>query len=72
MVVTTTMAFSQTDPKASIDWIALALQVPLMLGYLATGLTAFIALFSIIPGEQPEKFLKSIVNLVSKFSRKPK
>lgn len=34
-------------------------------------LTALIGLFMLIPGEQPEKALKAIVDVVAKFSRKP-
>jgi hypothetical protein len=33
-------------------------------------LVAGIAIASLIPGEQPEKFLKSVVDLISKFSKK--
>jgi hypothetical protein len=34
-------------------------------------LVAVIALFLIIPGDQPEKFLQGIVNFLGKFSAKP-
>ena len=35
-------------------------------------LGGFIVIFSLIPGEQPEKFLQSIVDFLSKFSIKKK
>jgi len=31
---------------------------------------ALIAFFSLIPGEQPEKFLRWLVDIISKFSKK--
>jgi len=34
-------------------------------------LTALIGLFMLIPGEQPEKALKAVVDVIAKFSRKP-
>lgn len=34
--------------------------------------TGVIAICLIIPGEQPEKFLQSVVDFISKFSSKPK
>lgn len=40
---------------------------------LALGLlTAVIAIALVIPGEQPEKFLQSVVDFLAKFSKKPK
>ena len=39
-------------------------------GALVALLSAVIAVASLIPGEQPEKFLKSVVGVLSKFSRK--
>jgi hypothetical protein len=33
-------------------------------------LSALIALFMLIPGEQPEKALQAVVNLLAKFSKK--
>lgn len=48
---------------SQIDWLAVVGAVTLILGGL-------IILFEMIPGEQPEKFLKSIVDLLAKFSRK--
>lgn len=32
--------------------------------------TALVALFMLIPGDQPEKFLQGVVDFLSKFSRK--
>lgn len=36
----------------------------------SAALTAIIALCLMIPGEQPEKFLQSIVDFLAKFSKK--
>jgi type VI protein secretion system component VasF len=47
----------------SQDWIA-------WLGAITALLGAVIAIAQLIPGEQPEKFLQSVVNIISKFSRK--
>lgn len=44
---------------------------PAFISALLAVLTALIGLFMLIPGEQPEKALKSIVDVVAKFSRKP-
>lgn len=35
-------------------------------------LVAVIAIALVIPGDQPEKFLKSVVEFLGKFSKKPK
>ena len=43
-----------------------------ILGALGALFMALIAIFAMIPGPQPEKFLQSIVNIISKFSVKPK
>lgn len=48
---------------ASQDWLA-------WLGAITALLGAVIAIAQLIPGEQPEKFLQSVVNIISKFSRK--
>lgn len=45
------------------DWIAWVGAITALLG-------AVIAIAQLIPGEQPEKFLQSVVNIISKFSRK--
>jgi predicted Co/Zn/Cd cation transporter (cation efflux family) len=34
-------------------------------------LVALIAVFALIPGNQPEKALQAVVDFISKFSRKP-
>lgn len=39
---------------------------------IAAVMTAMIAFFMMIPGDQPEKALQKIVDFISKFSRKPK
>ena len=43
---------------------------PAMLAAFAAALVAFIAFFQLIPGEQPEKFLQSVVDFIAKFSKK--
>jgi hypothetical protein len=35
-------------------------------------LVAIIAISLVIPGDQPEKFLQSVVDFIAKFSKKPK
>jgi hypothetical protein len=47
----------------SQDWLA-------WLGAITALLTAVIAICQLIPGDQPEKFLQGVVDLISKFSRK--
>lgn len=42
-----------------------------VLGAVSALLSALIALFMLIPGEQPEKALKAIVDVIAKLSRKP-
>lgn len=44
----------------------------LYLGAVDAVILALIALFLLIPGEQPEKFLKGVADFLAKFSRKPK
>lgn len=34
-------------------------------------LSGLIALFTLIPGEQPEKALQAVVDFIAKFSKKP-
>ena len=48
---------------SSLNWLE-------VIGALTTTLLGLIALFELIPGEQPEKTLRAIVNVVAKFSRK--
>ncbi len=38
----------------------------------SVALLAICAIFAMIPGDQPEKFLHGIVDFLAKFSRKPK
>lgn len=40
------------------------------LGVLTAVLTAAVAVASVIPGDEPERTLQKIVDLISKFSRK--
>lgn len=42
-----------------------------IVSYIVAGFTALIGLFMLIPGDQPEKFMKSVVDFLSKFSKKP-
>jgi hypothetical protein len=51
-----------------VSWIVS--EGPTLLGALIAALTAIIALFMLIPGEQPEKALKKAVEFLSKYSRK--
>ncbi len=39
---------------------------------ISAALLALCAIFAMIPGDQPEKFLHGIADFVAKFSRKPK
>ena len=39
-------------------------------GAITALLTAVIAIAQLIPGDQPEKFLQGVVDVISKFSRK--
>ena len=45
---------------------------PNLLAAVMAVLVALIALFALIPGEQPEKFLQGVVDFLAKFSVKPK
>lgn len=45
-------------------------KAPEMIGYVVSALGALIALFLLIPGPQPEKFLQSCVDFLSRFSKK--
>ena len=47
----------------SIDWFSLV-------GQAVVAITALIAIFTQIPGEQPEKFLSWVLSLLTKISRK--
>jgi hypothetical protein len=43
---------------------------PEMIGYGAIAFGGFLSIAMIIPGEQPDKFLQSIVDFLNKFSKK--
>ena len=45
-------------------------KLPQYLVLINAALTALIALFMVIPGEQPEKFLQQLVDFISKYSKK--
>jgi hypothetical protein len=47
----------------STDWLSL-------LGALSGVCTSLVVLFAFIPGEQPEKAIKSFADFIGKFSRK--
>lgn len=48
---------------SSLNWLEI-------LGAINGLILALIAIFALIPGEQPEKALRSVANLLGKFSRK--
>jgi len=43
-----------------------------LLGVITAILSALVAVFMLIPGDQPEGFLQKVVDFVKKFSNKPK
>ena len=43
-----------------------------ILGHFTTAIAALIPMFMLIPGEQPEKFLKKVLNFIQKFSKDKK
>ena len=45
-------------------------KAPEILGYVTMVLTGLYGLFLLIPGEQPEKAIKAILDLTSKLSKK--
>lgn len=47
----------------SLNWLEI-------IGAVTTILLGLIALFELIPGEQPEKALQAVVNVLARFSRK--
>ena len=63
------LTFAQ-DGSEKFDFFAFVSKLPEMLGYLSSALVAFIGLFALIPGEQPEAFLQKVVDVISKFSKK--
>lgn len=46
------------------------IDAPTYISALVGVLTALIAMFMLIPGEQPEKFLQSVVDVIARFSKK--
>lgn len=52
------------------NWQEIAAQGLLALGGLAAFLTAIYAIALIIPGEQPDKVIKKLLDLTQKLSRK--
>lgn len=52
--------------------LAILGQIPLILGQAAVAISALIALFMLIPGEEPEKSLQKLLDVIKKFSKKPK
>ena len=63
-------AFAQVAPAPSIDWVALLLQAPIVIGQLVIIFSAALVIALIIPGDQPDKFLQGALNLLKKFSKK--
>jgi len=45
-------------------------QAPVYIAAVVGVLTAIIGLCMLIPGDQPEKFLKGVVDVLAKFSKK--
>jgi hypothetical protein len=48
---------------SSLNWLEI-------MGAVSGLLAALIVIFELIPGDQPEKTLRSVVNFLAKFSRK--
>jgi hypothetical protein len=48
---------------SSLNWLEI-------MGAVSGLLAALIVIFELIPGDQPEKTLRSVVNIIAKFSRK--
>lgn len=44
--------------------------LPIVTGYVVLIINGIIGIALIVPGEQPEKFLQSVVDFISKFSKK--
>ena len=56
-----------------LDIVKFLIEVgPQILSAVIGVLSALIALFLLIPGDQPEKALRAAVEFLSKFSKKPK
>jgi hypothetical protein len=43
---------------------------PMILEHLEVAILALIAIFMLVPGEQPEKALQAVINVIKRFSRK--
>ena len=52
-----------------LQWLLVNYQA--VITALVAVISALIALFILIPGEQPEKFLQSCIEFLGKWSRKP-
>jgi len=57
-----------TDILKMVQWIAT--EGPVIVSAVVGVLTALIGLCMLIPGEQPEKALQKIVDLIARFSKK--
>ena len=57
-----------TDILKLVQWIAT--EGPVIVSAVVGVLTALIGLCMLIPGEQPEKALQKIVDLIARFSKK--
>jgi len=55
---------------AAMNWAGVLAAFWIVVGSLATLLSALIAFFMLIPGEQPEKFFKGILDFITKYSKK--
>jgi hypothetical protein len=53
-----------------MDLISLVMKVEEIAGLLVLVLTGLIGISMMIPGEQPEKALQSILDVIKKFSKK--
>lgn len=65
-----TVFAQEVEAPVKFDIFDFITKIPLMLGYLSTSLSALIGLFLLIPGQQPEKFLQKVVDIIEKFSKK--
>lgn len=55
-----------------LEWLKWAIESgPNLIAAVVAVLAALIALFLLIPGDQPEKFLQGILDFLKKFSLKP-
>ena len=69
MLIFSVCAFAG-DPATKFDWITLLLSYDFIAEKLVIAFAAFLAIASIIPGDQPDKFLQGVVDFLKKFSRK--